>query len=59
MGGEGSIVRFTRRGLTGEDHVHFGREGSAFMANRLLCAVSSSLASHLATTADAGCPRAP
>jgi lysophospholipase L1-like esterase len=59
MGGEGSIVRFTRRGLTGEDHVHFGREGSAFMANRLLCAVSTSLAAHLATNADAGCPRAP
>ena len=55
MGGEGSILRLTRRGLTGKDHVHFGREGSAFIGNRLLCAVSTSLSAHLTTNPTAGC----
>lgn len=59
MGGDGSSVRFTRRGLTGRDHIHFGPAGSALMANRLLCAMSSSLSAHLAEHASAGCSGAP
>jgi lysophospholipase L1-like esterase len=58
MGGDGSIIRFTKRGLTGPDHVHFGPEGSAFMGNRLLCAMSASLTARLEKRPDAGCETA-
>lgn len=55
MGGDGASARFTRRGLTGEDHVHFGPQGSALMGDRLLCAMSTSLSAHLAASPSAGC----
>lgn len=64
MGGDGSILGFTKRGLTGADRIHFGPEGSRLMGDRLLCAMSSSFARHLGEhpeagcrTADAGAPR--
>ena len=55
MGGEASILGFTRRGLTGEDHIHFGREGSRLMGDRLLCSVSASFEGYLTTHPTAGC----
>ncbi len=55
MGGDGSIVGFTRRGLIGEDHIHFGREGSRLMGDRLLCSVSASFDDYLATHPTARC----
>ena len=55
MGGDGSIIGFTKRGLTGEDHIHFGPEGSALMGNRLMCAMFDDLNAHLEKVPDAGC----
>ena len=55
MGGDGSIIGFTKRGLTGKDHIHFGPEGSQLMGNRLLCAVWDDLASYLEARPEAGC----
>jgi lysophospholipase L1-like esterase len=57
MGGDGAIIGFTKRGLTGEDHIHFGPEGSKLMGDRLLCAITTSLSTHLTTHPEAGCPR--
>lgn len=55
MGGENSIFMFTKRGLTGEDHIHFGPEGSHLMGDRLLCSMTTSFSAHLAEHKDAGC----
>lgn len=55
MGGDGSILPFTKRGLAGEDHIHFGPEGGRLMGDRLLCALSTAFASHVAAHPDAGC----
>lgn len=55
MGGDGSIIGFTKRGLTGEDHIHFGPEGSRLMGDRLLCAVTQSFSGYLAEHPNAGC----
>lgn len=57
MGGDGSVVGFTKRGLTGEDHIHFGPEGSTLMADRLLCSTTRAFAGYLREHPDAGCPR--
>jgi lysophospholipase L1-like esterase len=57
MGGDGSIIDFTRRGLTGEDHIHFGPEGSHLMGDRLLCALSSAFSAHFGDHPNAGCPQ--
>ena len=57
MGGDASVLPFTQRGLVGEDHIHFGREGGKLMANRLLCAMTASFGAHLAAHPDAGCPQ--
>jgi GDSL-like Lipase/Acylhydrolase family len=54
MGGDGSIIPFTKRGLTGPDRVHFGPEGGRFMGNRLLCSLSSSFSAYLDTHRDRG-----
>jgi lysophospholipase L1-like esterase len=59
MGGDGAVIGFTKRGLTGEDHIHFGPEGSHLMGDRLLCAVSSAFSAHLAAHPQAGCRAAP
>lgn len=56
MGGDGSIIGFTKRGLTGQDHIHFGPEGSAFMANRLLCAMFDDLNARVDEKPEMGCP---
>ena len=56
MGGDGSIVGFTKRGLTGQDHIHFGPEGSHLMGQRLLCAMWTDLAGHVDKRPDLGCP---
>ncbi|HVJ91837.1 MAG TPA: GDSL-type esterase/lipase family protein [Labilithrix sp.] len=58
MGGDGSIINFTKRGLTGQDRIHFGPEGSQLMGDRLLCALSSSFAEHVAKQPNAGCSHA-
>ena len=55
MGGDGAIIGFTKRGLTGEDHIHFGPEGSRLMGDRLLCAMTTSFATHLTAHPNAGC----
>jgi lysophospholipase L1-like esterase len=55
MGGDGSIIGFTRRGLTGEDHIHFGPEGSRLMGDRFLCAATASFDAHVKAHPDAGC----
>jgi lysophospholipase L1-like esterase len=55
MGGDGSIIGFTKRGLTGADHIHFGPEGSHLMGDRLLCALSSSFVAHAGAHPQAGC----
>ena len=55
MGGDGSIIGFTKRGLTGKDHIHFGPEGSRLMGDRLLCALSSSFTAHATEHPQAGC----
>ena len=55
MGGDGSIIGFTRRGLTGEDHIHFGPEGSHLMGDRFLCAATASFDAHVKAHPDAGC----
>lgn len=55
MGGDASIIGFTKRGLTGEDHIHFGPEGSALMGNRLLCRMFDDLNAHLEKHPEAGC----
>lgn len=55
MGGDGAIIGFTRRGLTGEDHIHFGPEGSRLMGDRLLCAVTTSFSGYIADHPGAGC----
>lgn len=55
MGGDGSIVGFTKRGLTGADRIHFGLEGSRLMGDRLLCALSSSFARHAGAHPETGC----
>ena len=44
MGGDGASIAFSRRGLTGEDHIHFGAEGSKLMGDRLLCSASRAFA---------------
>jgi lysophospholipase L1-like esterase len=58
MGGDGSIIGFTKRGLTGEDHIHFGPEGSRLMGDRLLCALSTSFTTHVTEHPQAGCASA-
>lgn len=55
MGGDGSIIGFTKRGLTGEDHIHFGPEGSKLMGDRLLCSMSSDFDRYLVEHPTAGC----
>jgi hypothetical protein len=55
MGGDGSIIGFTKRGLTGEDHIHFGPEGSRLMGDRFLCALSTSFSAHIAEHPQTGC----
>ncbi|MBX3197721.1 MAG: hypothetical protein KF894_06225 [Labilithrix sp.] len=55
MGGDGSIIGFTKRGLTGRDHIHFGPEGSRLMGDRLLCSLSSAFAAHAREHPNAGC----
>jgi len=55
MGGDAAIIGFTKRGLTGEDHIHFGPEGSALMGNRLLCRMFDDLNAHLEKNPEAGC----
>ena len=59
MGGDGSVVGFTKRGLTGEDHIHFGPEGSKLMGDRLLCSLSASYAAHVTAHPSAGCEARP
>jgi lysophospholipase L1-like esterase len=56
MGGEASIIGFTKRGLTGEDHIHFGPEGSRLMGDRFLCSMQAALANHITEHPRAGCP---
>jgi hypothetical protein len=58
IGGDASIIGFTKRGLTGEDHIHFGPEGSALMGNRLLCRMFDDLNAHLEKHPEAGCTTA-
>ncbi|MBX3221963.1 MAG: hypothetical protein KF795_15710 [Labilithrix sp.] len=58
MGGDGAIVGFTKRGLTGADLIHFGPEGSRLMGDRLLCSLSSAFAAHATEHPEAGCPTA-
>ena len=58
MGGDGSIIPFTRRGLTGADHIHFGPEGSQLMGNRLLCAMGNGFTGYVEDHRDAGCAKA-
>ncbi len=55
MGGDASIIDFTRRGLTGQDHIHFGPEGSHLMGDRLMCALSSAFTKHIADHPQTGC----
>ena len=55
MGGDGSIIGFTKRGLTGEDYIHFGPEGSRLMGDRLLCSTTRAFDAYLAAHPDAGC----
>jgi len=55
MGGDGSILGFTKRGLTGADHIHFGPEGSRLMGDRLLCAVDASFRAWIEAHPTAGC----
>lgn len=57
MGGDGSVIGFTKRGLTGEDHIHFGPEGSRLMGDRLLCAMTNSFSSYVTEHPNAGCPQ--
>jgi hypothetical protein len=57
MGGDGSIIGFTRRGLTGADHIHFGPEGSKLMGDRLLCALDASFRTWLEAHPTSGCER--
>jgi hypothetical protein len=59
MGGDGAIQKFTKRGLAGDDHIHFGPEGSRLMGDRLLCALGSAFRAYVASHADAGCRRKP
>ena len=56
MGGDGAVIDFTHRGLTGEDHIHFGPEGSHLMGDRLLCSMSSAFSKHVTEHPQAGCP---
>ena len=58
MGCDGSILGFTKRLLAGEDHIHFGPEGSNLMGDRLLCALTASFGAYVADHRDAGCPPA-
>lgn len=55
MGGDGASVGFTKRGLTGEDHIHFGVEGSRLMGDRLLCSLSASFSAHVTAHPATGC----
>ena len=55
MGGDGSVVGFTKRGLTGEDHIHFGPEGGKLMGDRLLCSMTSTFGNYLIAHPEAGC----
>ncbi|MBX3225801.1 MAG: hypothetical protein KIT84_30510 [Labilithrix sp.] len=55
MGGDGAVIGFTKRGLTGADHIHFGPEGSRLMGDRLLCSLTASYAAHVTAHPDAGC----
>ena len=59
MGGDGSVVGFTKRGLTGEDHIHFGPEGSRLMGDRFLCSVTATFGNYLTAHPDAGCASSP
>lgn len=60
MGGDGSILAFTKRGLTGEDHIHFGPEGSKLMGDRLLCSFGTAYSAYISAHLEAGChPRPP
>lgn len=58
MGGDASILGFTKRGLTGEDHIHFGPEGSRLMADRFLCSFTSGYSAFVAKNPQAGCATA-
>lgn len=55
MGGDGAVIGFTKRGLTGEDHIHFGPEGSKLMGDRFLCSFTNGLAAFVAKNPEAGC----
>ena len=55
MGGDGAVVGFTKRGLTGEDHIHFGPEGSALMGDRFLCSFGAGYSAFVAKHPDSGC----
>jgi hypothetical protein len=55
MGGDGSVIGFTKRGLTGEDHIHFGPEGSKLMGDRFLCSFTNAYTAYIAKNPEAGC----
>jgi hypothetical protein len=55
MGGDGSVVGFTKRGLTGEDHIHFGPEGSRLMGDRFLCSFGNGYTKFVSANPEAGC----
>lgn len=55
MGGDGAVIGFTKRGLTGEDHIHFGPEGSKLMGDRFLCSFTNAYSAFVTKTPDAGC----
>lgn len=59
MGGDASVVGFTKRGLTGEDHIHFGPEGGQLMGDRLLCSTTNAFAGYLKEHPTAGCTPPP
>jgi lysophospholipase L1-like esterase len=55
MGGDGAVIGFTKRGLTGEDHIHFGPEGSKLMGDRFLCSFTNAYSAFIAKNPEAGC----
>jgi lysophospholipase L1-like esterase len=57
MGGDAAIIGWTKRGLTGEDHIHFGPEGSRVMGDRLFCALDKAFQSYASEHKTAGCAK--
>ena len=55
MGGDGAVIGFTKRGLTGEDHIHFGPEGSRLMGDRFLCSFTNGYTKYASIHPTAGC----